>query len=223
MVAGGVNARGRRPGGGSRPAPPAGNPRPGGVGEVTSTRVRGPKTRASPGNRGHGPVSATPRCHGVPRALGRGPRAVSARGHGDLGCWRTVAADSGGHEAATRAHGPGPLSCGPAPARPPGGGAHPPVVRCGGPRDPQHRAVAQLGSAPEWGSGGRRFKSAQPDHVSRGAALCGPSPFNPPRPRCPRGLIPSALQAPRHHRLGRKTAWAPGGSCPPAPARGPRH
>ena len=26
------------------------------------------------------------------------------------------------------------------------------------------RAVAQLGSAPDWGSGGRRFKSCQPDH-----------------------------------------------------------
>lgn len=25
------------------------------------------------------------------------------------------------------------------------------------------RAVAQLGSAPDWGSGGRRFKSCQPD------------------------------------------------------------
>ncbi len=29
------------------------------------------------------------------------------------------------------------------------------------------RAVAQLGSAPDWGSGGRRFKSCQPDNVPR--------------------------------------------------------
>jgi hypothetical protein len=29
------------------------------------------------------------------------------------------------------------------------------------------RAVAQLGSAPDWGSGGRRFKSCQPDHEGR--------------------------------------------------------
>ena len=27
----------------------------------------------------------------------------------------------------------------------------------------ESRAVAQLGSAPDWGSGGRRFKSCQPD------------------------------------------------------------
>ena len=27
----------------------------------------------------------------------------------------------------------------------------------------RHRDVAQLGSAPDWGSGGRRFKSCQPD------------------------------------------------------------
>lgn len=27
------------------------------------------------------------------------------------------------------------------------------------------RAVAQLGSAPDWGSGGRRFKSCQPDQL----------------------------------------------------------
>ena len=27
------------------------------------------------------------------------------------------------------------------------------------------RGVAQPGSAPEWGSGGRRFKSARPDHT----------------------------------------------------------
>ena len=26
------------------------------------------------------------------------------------------------------------------------------------------RGVAQPGSAPEWGSGGRRFKSSRPDH-----------------------------------------------------------
>ena len=26
------------------------------------------------------------------------------------------------------------------------------------------RDVAQTGSAPEWGSGGRRFKSSRPDH-----------------------------------------------------------
>ena len=32
-----------------------------------------------------------------------------------------------------------------------------PARRCG------RRAVAQLGSAPDWGSGGRRFKSCQPD------------------------------------------------------------
>jgi hypothetical protein len=30
----------------------------------------------------------------------------------------------------------------------------------------QPRAVAQLGSAPDWGSGGRKFKSCQPDLVS---------------------------------------------------------
>ncbi len=31
------------------------------------------------------------------------------------------------------------------------------------PRGGEPRAVAQLGSAPDWGSGGRRFKSCQPD------------------------------------------------------------
>lgn len=35
----------------------------------------------------------------------------------------------------------------------------------------QPRAVAQLGSAPDWGSGGRRFKSCQPD-VSGLVRLC---------------------------------------------------
>ena len=29
----------------------------------------------------------------------------------------------------------------------------------------ESRDVAQPGSAPEWGSGGRRFKSAHPDHL----------------------------------------------------------
>lgn len=29
------------------------------------------------------------------------------------------------------------------------------------------RGVAQFGSAPEWGSGGRRFKSSRPDHSRR--------------------------------------------------------
>ena len=28
-----------------------------------------------------------------------------------------------------------------------------------------YRGVAQPGSAPEWGSGGRRFKSGRPDHL----------------------------------------------------------
>ena len=28
------------------------------------------------------------------------------------------------------------------------------------------RGVAQPGSAPEWGSGGRQFKSAHPDHTN---------------------------------------------------------
>ncbi len=30
-----------------------------------------------------------------------------------------------------------------------------------------HRGVAQLGSAPEWGSGGRRFESGHPDSNPR--------------------------------------------------------
>ena len=46
------------------------------------------------------------------------------------------------------------------------------------------RAVAQLGSAPDWGSGGRRFKSCQPDSVmsqdiadSRTYEIVGPAVF----------------------------------------------
>ena len=33
------------------------------------------------------------------------------------------------------------------------------------------RGVAQPGSAPEWGSGGRRFKSVHPDHRYEKQAL----------------------------------------------------
>ncbi len=29
------------------------------------------------------------------------------------------------------------------------------------------RDVAQLGSAPAWGAGGRRFKSSHPDHIPK--------------------------------------------------------
>ena len=36
------------------------------------------------------------------------------------------------------------------------------------PNPPIVRAVAQLGSAPVWGTGGRRFKSCLPDHLDRG-------------------------------------------------------
>ena len=32
------------------------------------------------------------------------------------------------------------------------------------------RAVAQFGSAPAWGAGGRRFESCQPDHFLRNLA-----------------------------------------------------
>jgi hypothetical protein len=34
------------------------------------------------------------------------------------------------------------------------------------------RGVAQPGSAPEWGSGGRRFKSSLPDHSSHDFLTC---------------------------------------------------
>ncbi len=34
-------------------------------------------------------------------------------------------------------------------------------------RSARHRGVAQPGSAPDWGSGGRRFKSCRPDHTSQ--------------------------------------------------------
>ena len=33
------------------------------------------------------------------------------------------------------------------------------------------RDVAQLGSAPAWGAGGRRFKSSHPDHIPKKATL----------------------------------------------------
>src|SRR5579883_2858923 len=36
--------------------------------------------------------------------------------------------------------------------------------RCAAPAAAVRRGVAQPGSAPEWGSGGRRFKSSLPDH-----------------------------------------------------------
>ncbi len=35
----------------------------------------------------------------------------------------------------------------------------------------QYRGVAQPGSAPEWGSGGRRFKSSHPDQKVEPLAL----------------------------------------------------
>ena len=35
---------------------------------------------------------------------------------------------------------------------------------------PDRRSVAQPGSAPEWGSGGRRFESSRSDHLSRGSS-----------------------------------------------------
>ncbi len=31
-----------------------------------------------------------------------------------------------------------------------------------------YRDVAQLGSAPAWGAGGRRFKSSHPDQILKG-------------------------------------------------------
>ena len=34
-----------------------------------------------------------------------------------------------------------------------------------------NRAVAQLGSAPPWGGGGRRFKSCQSDHLSKNSLI----------------------------------------------------
>ncbi|CRI62878.1 hypothetical protein THIOKS11020015 [Thiocapsa sp. KS1] len=39
-----------------------------------------------------------------------------------------------------------------------------------------YRGVAQPGSAPEWGSGGRRFKSSRPDQSKQGYRF-SPKPF----------------------------------------------
>ena len=50
------------------------------------------------------------------------------------------------------------------------------VDRCLGARySSGSRAVAQLGSAPEWGSGGREFESRRPDHA-RNTTECRGAP-----------------------------------------------
>src|SRR5690349_3613664 len=41
-----------------------------------------------------------------------------------------------------------------------------PGFRSGGVESPTPRGVAQSGSAPGWGPGGRRFKSCLPDHTT---------------------------------------------------------
>ena len=41
----------------------------------------------------------------------------------------------------------------------------------------RHRAVAQLGGAPDWGSGCRRFKSCRPDQLDKGFDLRDKSHF----------------------------------------------
>ena len=48
---------------------------------------------------------------------------------------------------------------------------------------PSVRGVAQSGSAPHWGCGGRRFKSCRPDHF-----FPLPKPFKTVRRQVPRGL-----------------------------------
>src|SRR5689334_21255515 len=93
------------------------------------------------------------------------------------------------------------------------------VVRAGSPRlswppvlEPPlvvGRGVAQLGSAPAWGAGGRWFKSSRPDHSSRrghprapgssGSARCGRSPRTPRRDRSMNvAVLVPAYQAAAH-------------------------
>ena len=89
--------------------------------------------------------------------------------------------------------------------------ASPPLVGCGA-----DRAVAQLGSAPRSGRGGRRFKSCQPDHVMS-QDIAGPDPRI--------GVRALVCPAPRErlrdveHRTLRGRRMSPTSSCAGGPSR----
>src|SRR5262245_38496017 len=69
---------------------------------------------------------------------------------------------------------------------------------------PSGRGVAQPGSAPAWGAGGRWFKSSRPDHFSRSRHLHGP-----PRRRPRSNLGASPRPANGHPELMRVAALVP--------------
>src|SRR5438270_94923 len=69
------------------------------------------------------------------------------------------------------------------------------------------RGVAQLGSAPAWGAGGRWFKSSRPDHTYRPVRAASPTPAGRRRERISFGGrrdVPSLGGGPRAGLPGRR-------------------